>query len=378
LLDQQRTACVTCKLYEVIMQIDSLIDRLTNFRPSTYPVISLYLDGRPDQHGRERYGVFVRKELAMRARAWAERSPHRESFHRDVERILAWLRDEARPSANGLAIFACAGEDDFFEAVQLEVPIDRHELFVGATPRLLPLARLADRYRRYAAVILDTNSARIFVFGLGELEDAGEIEGEKMRRSEAGGWSQARFQRHVDNFALHHVKEVVDALDEIVRTDAIARVVLAGDEAVVPLVRDQLPKHLEDKVVDVIRLEISAGEREVLERTLAVMHKADARDDTERVARVLDAQRAGGLGVSGLADTRAALVNGQVHELLLSADENAIGTVDGHTGAEIAEALVHQARQTSALVTFIEDPSLLAPVGGVAARLRYRIGGKAA
>lgn len=314
----------------------------------------------------------------MRARAWAERSPHRESFHRDVERILAWLRDEARPSANGLAIFACAGEDDFFEAVQLEVPIDRHELFVGATPRLLPLARLADRYRRYAAVILDTNSARIFVFGLGELEDAGEIEGEKMRRSEAGGWSQARFQRHVDNFALHHVKEVVDALDEIVRTDAIARVVLAGDEAVVPLVRDQLPKHLEDKVVDVIRLEISAGEREVLERTLAVMHKADARDDTERVARVLDAQRAGGLGVSGLADTRAALVNGQVHELLLSADENAIGTVDGHTGAEIAEALVHQARQTSALVTFIEDPSLLAPVGGVAARLRYRIGGKAA
>src|SRR5436190_3309959 len=108
-----------CKLYEGIMQLDSLIDRLADFAPTTAPVISLYLDGRPDQHGRERYGVFVRKELAARVRAWHERSPERDSFHRDVDRILAWLHEEARPSANGLAIFACAGAD-FFEALQLD------------------------------------------------------------------------------------------------------------------------------------------------------------------------------------------------------------------------------------------------------------------
>ena len=360
------------------MQLDALIDRLAAFRPTTLPVISVYLDGRPDQHGRPTYGVFVRKWLAMRARNWAERSPQRESFHRDVDRILAWLSTEARPSAHGLAIFACAGENDFFEAVQLDVPIEHHEIFVGASPRLHPLARLADRYRRYAAVVLDTRTARIFVFGLGETEAATALEGERTSRTEVGGWSQARFQRHVDNFALQHIKEVVDALDEIVRADDIGRVVLAGDEAVIPLVRDQLPKPLADRIVDVIRLDISAGEREVLDRTLAVMRDADARDDIDKVARALDAQRAGGLGAAGLAETRTALVNGQVHELLLAADTDAIAAVDGHTGQEIAEALLVMARQTSALVSFIEDPSLLAPVGGVAARLRFRIGGKAA
>ena len=360
------------------MQLDTLIDRLAGFEPSTYPVISLYLDGRPDQHGREQYGVFVRKELAGRARAWTERSPLRESFHRDVDRILAWLHDEARPSANGLAIFACSGENGFFEAVQLEAPIEAHQLFVASRPRLLPLVRLADRYRRFAAVTFDTESSRIFVFGLRELETEHDIEGEKLSRSDQGGWSQARFQRRADEHAQQHVDDVLDSLDAIVRKESIGRIVLAGDEAVMPFVREHMPKPLAEKVVGVVKLDASADAHEVLERTLDVVREADGRDDAERVARVLDAQRAGGLGAAGLAQTREALANGQVHELLLVSDVDAIRPVNGHTGTDIAEALVLQARQTSALVTFVEDKSLLAPVGGVAARLRYRIGGKAA
>jgi peptide chain release factor subunit 1 len=312
-------------------------------------------------------------ELARRAREWAGTASQRESFDRDVDRILAWLSDEARRSANGLAVFACAGAADFFEAVQLDVPIEHHELFVGATPRVHPLLRLVDRYARYAAVVLDSHSARIFVFGLGALETAGAIEGEKTRRSEAGGWSQARFQRHVDNFTLQHVKEVVTALDELLRAEDIERLVLAGDEKVLALVRDQLPKPLAEKLADVLRIEVSADEGEVLERTLAAVRDADARDDAEKVARVLDARGAGGLGATGLEETRTALTNGQVHELLLTSDP---GEIAG--GPDVVERLVLLAHQTSARVMFIEDPAVLARVGGVAARLRYRIGGKAA
>ena len=62
------------------MQLDGLLDRLATFPATTYPVISLYLDGRPDQHGRERYGVYVRKELAARVRAWHVRFSIRSSF----------------------------------------------------------------------------------------------------------------------------------------------------------------------------------------------------------------------------------------------------------------------------------------------------------
>jgi peptide chain release factor subunit 1 len=360
------------------MQLDALIDRLVALPASTHPVVSLYLDGRPDQHGRETYGVFVKKELAARTGEWTERTAAAESFRRDTERILRWLEEQARPSANGLAIFACAGDGDLFEAVQLDAPIEQNELFVGPRPRVVPLMWIADQYRRYAAVVLDTHTARIFVFGLGRIEAEGEIDNVKTSRTEVGGWSQARFQRHVDNFALQHVKEVVDNLDAITRQEGIDRVVLAGDDVVMSLVREQLPKHLEEKLAAVVRLEVTASEKEVTERTQAAMREADAREDSERVARVLDAQRAGGLGAAGVEEVRAALTNGQVHELLISATPGAIGRAEGADAANLAEQLVAQARQTSALVHFIEDRSLLEPVGGVAARLRYRVGGIAA
>ena len=69
---------------------------------------------------------------------------------------------ELAPAANGVAIFACsAGE--LFEAVQMSAPIDEHWLYIGDTPHLYPLARLESRYPRYAVVVADTNTARIFV-----------------------------------------------------------------------------------------------------------------------------------------------------------------------------------------------------------------------
>jgi peptide chain release factor subunit 1 len=360
------------------MQLDGLLDRLANFHATTYPVISLYLDARPDQQGRETYGVFVRKTLAAKIRRWTDRSPERESFHRDVDRILAWLHETARPSASGIAIFACAGAEDFFEAAQFGVPIMQHELFVEATPRLFPLTCLVDRYRRHAVALVDRHTARLFVFGLGEAETVGAIAGEKTRRSEAGGWSQARFQRHVDNFTLHHVKDAVEALDEAVRAEGIERIVLAGDEEIVPLIRDHLPKHLEERVVDVVRLDTNAADSDVRERSLAAVRAADARADAEKVRRVLDAKRAGGLGAAGRDEVVAALANGQVHELLISATPDRIPGIGGRSSAEIADELVTMARRTSAGVIVVEDDGLLAPVGGVAARLRYRVGGVAA
>ena len=358
--------------------LDELIDRLAAFEPAPDPFVSLYLDTRPDQHGRARFHVFVDKELPARARTYPERSPERESLDRDVARIRDYLAAEVLPQANGIAIFACAAREEFFGAVQLEAPIEESELVVDRVPHLYPLARLSDQYRRHAAVVLDTNSARIFVFGLGRTVATHEVSSPKTKATEAGGWSQARYQRHVENFHLHHVKEVVDALDRVVRDEAIEQIVVAGDEVVVPKLRDQLPKHLAARLANVVRLDVRAPEDEVRAATDAAVREHGARDDAERTGRALDAFRAGGLGMVGVDETLAALANGQVHELLVTANPETLQAADGRRGAAVADELVARARQTDARVTFVEDPALLADVGGVAAVLRYRIPGRAA
>lgn len=348
------------------MSLNDLLDRLAAVEPSALPFISLYVDARPDSHGRDHFEASIRQELHARAGTYPPHSPQRESFDRDVERVMRYLHEELQPSSNCAAIFARGGEQDVFDAVQLDKTIEGH-LHVGSLPHLYPLARLGDEYRRYAVVLTDSNSARLFVFGVDGGGEAEHVQGRKMTRSAVGGWSQARYQRHVENFHLHHVKEVVETLERVVRAEGIERIVLAGDEVIVPRLKEQLPQALAERVVDVLRLEMTASERDVYEATLAAMREQDARDDAGKVERMLNAYRSGGLGVAGLQATRAALENGQVEELLLSA------TLDP-SAAALADELVSRVHQTAARVTFIADPALLAEVGGVGALLRYRIG----
>jgi peptide chain release factor subunit 1 len=390
------------------MPLNETIDKLAAFAPTDLPVISLYLNTQADQHGRDNFDSFVRKELKAKLQTFPLRSDARSSFDKDSERINAYL-ETLRPSANGVAIFACAGANDFFETVELDAPIDTHRLYIYHQPHLYPLARLSDQYPRYAALIADTNSARIYVFGVGKKLREQVIQNER--------WAQVRYQRHIENYYLgnrfaarggesreqnrienyylQHAKEIVDALDKVVREEGIKQIVLAGDELIVPLLREQFPSHLKSKVIDVLRLDITTPEHQVAKQTLEALRRYDAKTDSERVEGLMDEYRSGGLAVIGVHDTLAALSAGQVDEVFLSArlEEIHPGTEkigkyllprlsedlstddagDATHEVKVADELVTRARQTGAAVTFIEDPALLDEVGGIAATLRYRV-----
>jgi peptide chain release factor subunit 1 len=383
------------------MSLTETLDRLAAFEPAPYPVVSLYLNTQPGPQGRDHYQAFVRKEFKARSRTYPTGSPERESLDRDLEKIAAYLENEVQPSANGVAIFACsAGE--LFETIQVPAPIEQQWLHIGDQPHLYPLARLESRYPAYAAVVTDTHTARILVFATGEVVAERDVKGVKTRHTAQGGWSQARYQRHVANFHTHHAKEVVETLDRVVQAEGITQILLSGDEVITPLLREQMPKHLAEKVVDHLRLDAHATTAEVLKATLEAMDRLNARGDREKVDAAVDAYRAGGLGVVGPADTLDALIKGQVDELLVtgtlaamqpvaidstegSASDVALSepviptTSAGEPAAaepevvRLADELVTKAKQTSARITVVEDPALLAPYGGVAALLRFTI-----
>src|SRR5918993_494830 len=210
--------------------LQPILDRLSAFEPAGVPVLSLYLDTSADQHGRDNYDAFLRKELRVRGDTFPARSLQRESYDQDVERITTYMSNELRPSANGLAIFACSGADGLFEAVQLDARIEEHRLYVADRPHLYPLARVADQHPPYAVLVADTNAARLFVVGRGTTLRTEEVKSEKTRRTSVGGWSQMRYQRHVENYHLQHAKEVVAALERVVKEDGVDQIVLAGDE----------------------------------------------------------------------------------------------------------------------------------------------------
>jgi peptide chain release factor subunit 1 len=349
------------------------LDRLARMEPVRLPLVSLYLNAQPDNRGKDKYDAFVRKELRGRIDDFELRSPERESFEKDVEAIERWLAEEVRPSANGLAVFACSGSN-FFEALQLDAPIESHRLTIGDRPHLAPLARILDRHPRHVVVLTDTNHARIYVFGRGRTIDREELASEKVSRTDAGGWSQLRYQRHVEDHYLHHAKDVVEALGRIVAEDRARYVFLAGDDVIVPLLRDQLPKDLADNVVGVLRLEIRAAEDEVREAAAEALSRHLAKAERERVERLRGEWRAGGLAVAGAKDVLEALGNGQVDEVSIATRLEGNGGARAEGQLSLADEIVQRALATSARVHFVEDSVVLADMNGVVAGLRYRPG----
>ena len=192
---------------------------------------------------------------------------------------------------------------------------------------------------------------------------------------------------------MQHAKEVIEILGSIVREEEIENVILAGDqETVIPILQEQMSKDLSEKVIDVLTLGIDTPEHEVLEESLKAFRQHDTLTDMQKVEQLLDEYRADGLAVAGVAETIAALSNGQVEEVLIAASADAlqydesevrkvldvyralIGPPASPTQRMIADDLIRRASQlSSARVTFIEEASLLEPVGGVGALLRYRI-----
>jgi peptide chain release factor subunit 1 len=371
-----------------IATLEPVLDRLARFTHAPMPVVSLYLDLSADQHGRQTHEAFLERAFAEPSSTYGEDSTFRAALQRDEARIRAYLSSELTlPGPSAVAIFSCDGGNALFEAIALDTPIDGHMLYVDEQPHLFPLARAAEQYATYAALVLDTNTARLFVCATGTVQHAETISNEKTQRVVVGGWSQARYQRHVDDLHLKHMKEVAEAVERLVREEGVTAIILSGDSQAVPLLRKQLHDSVDALVIDVMRLDVHAREHEILQATLDAFRRKDEETDRDVVEALLDAYRSRGLATVGLTGVQRALELGQVDELLVPASpaETASDVASAEIGQSVpveqrsrldeasVETLVTDARRTSARVRFIEDASLLEHAGGVGAFLRFRL-----
>ena len=377
------------------MKQAGILKKLAEVESTEFPFISVYLNAEPNEQGKDNFNVFVKKQISERRDNYEEATPERESFDRDAERITEYL-EKIDPSANGVAIFACSGADDFFQTIEFSVPFRNNNFHVFDKPHIYPLARLFEENPKFAVVLADTNSANIYVFQRGRIVEAEEIQNAKTNRSEVGGWSQMRYQRHIENLHMKHAKQVIEELDKIVRDENIEQIILAGNEEVtIPLLRGEFTKELEEKMVGTIRLDVKTPENEVLEQAEQAIRQHDTLKDKEKIDYLQEQNYDGGFGVVGVEKTLAALSNGQVQELYLSShfdrikynakkvgevleayapgEENELPHVS--EAREIIDELVRRGIQSADTIRFIEDENLMKNAGGVGAILRYKING---
>lgn len=346
-----------------------LLRRLAEFEPTGLPVLSVYLDMRPqatgESPGRRTSLTILRDRLSKIEGTLGPRGDGFDSFHADAERIQAFLDHEFDRSSEGLAIFACSGAD-LWETVESGTPFE-DEVGADAVPQLFQLARLLDEQQTVVVAVVDTNTARLFLSRIGRLDevDGPDEDSAHHQKRSTGGWSQANYQRHIDKHNADFAQETAEAIERLVDRYKPERVILAGDEVALTPLMAALADHTKELVGEILRVDIRAPRDEVAAEIAPVLQRMEADASTAIADQVVAAVRSDGLGVAGLDATRRALGNGQVDLLLLEADSD----VDDEQRNE----LIRLAATTGADVEVIEAHAGLTRFGGVGAVLRYRL-----
>ncbi len=334
------------------------------------PIISAHVDLRPHaQGGRpgERNELTVlRDRLNAIGGAIDPHTPAGASFDADRERIDRTLAEIDLGGVAGAAFFACDAIG-LWELVTSPTEFDT-QISAGPTADLFQLARLLDESVSAVVAVIDTNTCRLFVTRRGDLRERPGIDEEpdEHTRHDTGGWSQARFQRHVDMQDKRFAGEIAAVIDRLVERERPAHVILAGDERAISHLDPELPERVRPLIEHVARIDMRATLGDVREEVAPILSALEEADGRDAADRAIAGHRAGALGVTGIDATMAALEAGQVDELVI--DETA--DIDDDLRAE----LIRQASLTDAHVEIVRDHEELRARDGVGATLRFRIG----
>lgn len=300
---------------------DAQLRELVEFDSHGEFVATLYLDVSGKLHPRKSDYVTKAQQLIRSAkRAFGATRPGKKvsvAVSADLARIQAFVEGKfRRRSAQGLAVFACSNRGLFQYFALPQAPKDR--VIVETSPFVRPLNALISEYSRYGIVLVGRKTARLFVFYMGALvEETISVVDHVHGRHDQGGWSQARFSRHIEAEVARHIRHTAKEAELVFAKAGVERIIVAGSKDLTFEFVKALTKKNCDRVVATPRLRQSATIDEVAKLVTEIESEVEAREDAALVEEV----RAGmskGKSVAGLAATLTALNSGRAQVVLVS------------------------------------------------------------
>ncbi len=265
-------------------------------------------------------------ELSERIRDDALSHDAQEALKADRERIERFLNSEVDVSeAESIAIFS-AQALDFFQAIKLAEPIES-AVHVDLRPMLEPVMGHEDE-GRWCVLLVTRDSGRIFRGGPTGIREVRDINSDVKNQHKQGGWSQARFERSVEQEVEWHLEAVTDLLFRMYQRRPFDHLIIGANNQ---NLREALSGETHSYLLERVRgwIDIDEGlakEDEVFAAARVVMDEHQA-DEERRLLETFEAERAtGGRAAAGLKGVLEALVEQRVETLLVQEGAEAEGT----------------------------------------------------
>ena len=233
----------------------------------------------------------------------------------DLARIEQFFAtDFDRDGSRGFALFV-AGMDGAWSAVPLTEPVP-DLVRIGRRFHLVPLVPLVGRGDGAIVAVVSRERGNLYRLRGGRLVELENLSEEQPRRHDQGGWSQARYQRSIDNQAVQHVQTVAEELERQLKRAKGTRAVVISTEEMRPEFESALDKDSLAAVVGWTTAEAHATANDLLETVTPVLDRSRVELEDEVVERWLEESGKGARAASGWEQTLEAASDARVQVLL--------------------------------------------------------------
>src|SRR4051812_28106549 len=281
--------------------------QLADLKPDHARVLSLFLNldprdlATPPARASEVRSLLDQAERAVKEVA-NDGGDHGEvkALRDDVERVRSFLSNGSfdAKGAHGMAIYV-AGPADLFEVIKLPRPVAT-AVVVDDSPFIEPIADLGSR-TRWMVLLVSSRNGRILrgtADGLREIDQHwDDVHGTHSQ----GGWSQARYQRSVDEEKKDHIRATADVVFEHHKRAPVDRLLVGCTEELFPSVKGALHSYLAERLVGRFDVDIENTSVDEISK-LAGKPMEQFERDQERAAidRLKEGAASGGRAGAGL------------------------------------------------------------------------------
>jgi len=381
------------------MDIKSEIRKLARIAESPFPFFSLYLNTKwDDEQQRDRIRLFTKNELKKVYDQIKDQEDWRKIFIEDQKQIERYVEGLVRrvydEEVDGTAIFSRSGTGTFLTYPSI-IPF-KNECFVSDLPTLRPLVQRSSQYQNTLAVMVDTDSAKLFEISLEGVLAESSIESYVPGRHDQGGWAQMRYQRHIKDHMDKHHKEVADQLTELFGSGKWKRVVLIGQDRIIANFKAFLPERVKQQIADTFPMDFSEERSKILGRVFERLLQIEREEVSREIEALKERTPQGGLATLGLNRTLEALNHGQVHTLYLLTSVSHKGGKCKQCGSlvlahppddpsvpcplckgelkivDLGEEMMRSALRQDGEVKWVDENGILKEYDGMASSLRFR------
>jgi peptide subunit release factor 1 (eRF1) len=151
----------------------------------------------------------------------------------------------------------------------------------------------------------------------GRLEEVVDQSEEQPGQHDQGGWSQARYQRHIEKLVQDHLKAVGGEIDRRVRGAGSLQMVIVAPEEMRGDIESALSTEARESVVGWATAEAHANAAELLDVVRPVLAQARAKHEAQALERWREEAGRNGRAAAGWEPTLEAASDGRVELLLL-------------------------------------------------------------